>query len=213
MRCLGKRLALCALGALLQRTSYGGTAIDRSQHFKAFILRSFAKLLKWFMSPNPIEFSEERAWKTGRILHRTVEAAGIAFPTIFGDTGDTYRRPAAVGVIRKIEIDGACTTCTIGLLRPLEPKYYKSVLVLAHGKRKGESLSEDDQRVYRIVDTPAFVREALGAPRTEAEEGAGAGCRHPCARLPVTQFDAPVFCEAGHRLLDESSSAACFGNI
>jgi hypothetical protein len=133
-----------------------------------YTLRSFAKLLKWFVTPDPIEFSEERAWKTGRVLLRTAEAAGVALPIIFGDAGDAYRRLAAVGVIRKIGIDGACTTATIGLLRPLEPKYDKSVLVLAHGKRKGLSLSEDDQRNYRIVETPAFVCEALGAARTEA---------------------------------------------
>lgn len=132
-----------------------------------YTIISYSKLLKWFLTPDPIKFNEDRAWRTGRKLLHAAEAAGVLFPIIFGDAGDAYRRLAAVGIMRKIEIDGASTTCTIGLLRPLEPKYDKSALTLAHGERKGQSLSEDDQRNYRIVDTPAFVHGALGVAGSE----------------------------------------------
>jgi hypothetical protein len=130
-----------------------------------YTLKSYAEILGWFLTPDPINFDENKAWKTGLELLLTADERDEVLPIIFGDAGDAYRCLVAVGLIRRIEIKGEVTTCTMGLVRPLAPKHDKSALVLAQG---GQNLSPDDQRNYRIVDTPKFIREALGAAGADA---------------------------------------------
>jgi hypothetical protein len=134
-----------------------------------YTLRSEACVRKWFETPDPIVFRERIAWRTGRRMLDDATAAGAVLPIVFGDAGDTRPDLLAIALVRNIEIEDSETSCTIGLLRPLTPGHMPSEISLAQAPRRGQAISPDDIRPYRLCLTPPFVVAALKGMRTADE--------------------------------------------
>jgi hypothetical protein len=127
-----------------------------------YTIRAEATIRDWFHHPDPIEFDENIAWRTGYKLLESSTSEEAVLPIVFGDAGDTSTELLAVGIVRDLEVDDAKTICKIGLVRPLRSGYRKSDLELVSS---AQTMSMDDIRPYRICRTPQFIIEALGGQR------------------------------------------------
>ncbi len=126
-----------------------------------YTLRAEACVREWFETPDPIVFRERTAWRTGRRMLDDAAAAGEVLPIVFGDAGDTRQDLLAIALVHDIEIEGSETSCTIGLLRPLTRGHMPSEISLAKAPRRGQPISADDIRPYRLCLTPPFAVAAL----------------------------------------------------
>jgi hypothetical protein len=88
-------------------------------------------------------------------LLKQAEKAGARFPIIFADAGDDFDGLIYYGFIKKLNLDGNCTTYSFDGLSHIDPELPKNTLKL---RSTGAHLSNAYIRPYAIVHMPGFIR-------------------------------------------------------
>jgi 5-methylcytosine-specific restriction protein A len=103
-----------------------------------------------------IEFTENTPWVTGQKLLTEAKAADEYLPVLLADATSEQLGIMAWGVANLIKVSGNQTTIRLENVQAIAARPVIDSLL---SQSTGEFLSPDDQRNYRIVETPAFLFE------------------------------------------------------
>lgn len=101
-----------------------------------------------------IEFTENTPWITGQKLLAEAKASNEYLPVLLADATSEQLGIMAWGVAQMIDVSGGQTKIRLEHVQAIAARPVIDSLI---SKSTGEFLSPDDQRNYRIVETPAFL--------------------------------------------------------
>lgn len=103
-----------------------------------------------------MEFTENTPWVTGQKLLAEAQVAHEYLPVLLADATSEQLGIMAWGVATLIEVSGSQTTIRLEHVQSIPAR---PVIDSLKSQKTGEFLSPEDQRNYRIIETPAFLFE------------------------------------------------------
>lgn len=101
-----------------------------------------------------IEFTESTPWVTGKRLLAEATAANKHLPVLLADATSEQLGIMAWGLANLIDVSGSQTTIRLEHVQAIAARPVIDSLI---SQTTGEFLSPNDQRNYRIVETPVFL--------------------------------------------------------
>ena len=117
-------------------------------------IRNEAKIRE-FLSEGRGKFTENKAWKTARVLFLESLEIGTRMPLILSDAANNTEKLLCWATLRKVDIDAQSTMVEFDQVKKIRGDRPRRKLTL---RSSGKQIKPHYRRNYAICETPPFLK-------------------------------------------------------